>query len=112
MAICVLYNPSDISAKAIIVNVPSNANVMYAYELAKKERKRNSYYTSIECNLNVVGNQDDAKYIAFIKKLNRFIPVAIGDSIPNINELYGSSVIIAPLERLLITSLQELMSVM
>ena len=110
MAMCVLYNPNDVYAKAIVVNVPSTANMMYAFELAKKERKKNPQYTAIECNVNVIGNEDEAKWIGFVKRGFRFIPVAVSNDASNIVSFYGSNAIVAPLERLLVTSLNELLA--
>ena len=112
MAVCVIYNPDNVSAKAIIVNIPFTASLKYAHQLAMKEKQKDRYYNSITCKVNVIGDEDNAKYVAFLRRLNYFEPIAIGDNIDSLYQMYGSSVIVSPLERLLIKSLNELMALM
>ncbi|CAH69407.1 hypothetical protein [Deltalipothrixvirus pozzuoliense] len=110
MALCILYNPYNADAKAIIVNIPGNANLMYAFELAKRQRKMHPQYSAIECQPNVIGNESDVKYIGFVKNFSRFIPIAVAESASDILQRYGPDVIAVPLERLLVSSLNELLS--
>lgn len=109
MSVCVVYNPYNFKAKAIVVQIPSTANLYYALQIAKRERKINPMYTNIVCNVNVIGLPSEAKYVAFVKRMLKYMPIAISSDAKSLLDYYGVNVVIAPLETVVYRTVEEVL---
>ena len=109
---CILYNPNTMEAEAIIVNMPNASNVEYAYKIARKRLMENKRYTKVICAVKVMGEESNAKYVAFEKHHNKFTPKAIGDDARDLLMAFGGTVIVGLLAKLVINTLSDLISIL
>ena len=109
MAVCVLFNPYTGKRLAVVVNIPDSANLRLARQVAMALKKKDKAYTSIECSLPIIGNENDIKYLAVIPYLNTFIPKALGNDADEMLKILGNKYIFLPIEKVVITAVNDLL---
>ena len=104
---CVVYNPVTLNSVLIDVDIPGVTTQYYAEQIAKRLAKQMGHGATYQCEVPVIGNSKDKNYAGFIRRMNKYVLMALSDSDSQLFQYLGTNAVVVPLQKLIITSLED-----